>query len=667
MGSMLPKPVESAVIERHVGKGFRVGLTEMNGWRNSMEDAHLIHIADDWAMFGVFDGHGGAQCSEFVADRMRKQLSTNGCPQDDAALKKLVLGIDKEFLDTKQDSGSTGTMCIVNRPTSGSKKFRLRLANVGDSRVLLGRRDGTMISGSGTDHGLTTDHKPEHPSERERIYRCGGHVATGEMGGPARVNGELSVSRCFGDARHKETGGPGPEDHPVTADPELHIADCTEADFLLLVCDGISEGDFPNAQVVKMVANRLARSEDVGAAAQAVCQKAIEAGSKDNVTCMVVLLTEGGPGKDKVEESHEFMPGQLSNPTNEAFMTAYSGMAKRGGLTLAQAAEMRYEMVVESMTRSGVTLQKTKEMRAETDAIGIPQGPKGSSERSAWFRNWEKRLPENMVSDDSNDELMRYMIARQGLGPGGGSVGLPKAGPGSGRRVRVADLATLRRTVNESPVLKWDARMSQLAGSDGQVQEDDPSDGTSHVFCESANMTAWLPTSTLSDSPSSTTSSKSRVQAGTPPGTRQLPPTLPTPARLDQNPWQGSTPDPLSRLKPALGTRGSSPATPNSSASLMSQSGARMITAPRLQSMSGTGGPAEAGYHRASSPGNGSAAAGLRASGLLRSSAGAGAGRHRTSSPLDSAIGNRNRAQGPAGRPSRSVPPRPPLCSPTVV
>lgn len=661
---MLPKPVESAVIERHVGKGFRIGLAEMNGWRNNMEDAHLIHVAADWGMFGVFDGHGGDQCSKFVADRMHEQLSAKGCPQDDAALKKLCLGIDKEFLNTKQDSGTTGTMCIVHRPTSGSKKFRLRLANVGDSRVLLGRRDGSIISGSGTDQGLTTDHKPDHPSERERIYRCGGHVATGEMGGPARVNGELSVSRCFGDARHKETGGPGPEDHPVTADPELHVADCTEADFLLLVCDGISEGDFPNPAVVKLVASRLARSEDVGAAAQAVCQKAIEAGSKDNVTCMVVLLTEGGPAKDKVETSVEFMPGQLSSPTNEAFMTAYAGMAKRGGLTLAQAAEMRYEMVVESMTRSGVTPQKTKEMRAETDAIGIPQGPKGSSERSAWFRNWEKKLPEFMVTDDSENELMRYMIARQGLGPGGGSVGLPKGGVASGRRVRVADLATLRRTVNESPVLKWDARMSQLAGSEGQVQEDDPSDGTSHVFCESANMTAWLPTSTLSDcdvGSSSSSAPKSRAQAGTPPGARQLPPTIPTPARSEQHPWQGSMPaDSLARLKPA-GTRGTSPLTPNSSASLMSQSGARLITAPRLPNMSATGGPAEAGY-RASSPGSGSVAAGIRSTGLRSS-----AGRHRTSSPLDSAIGNRTRAQGPAGRPSRSAPPRPPLCSPTVV
>jgi len=34
-------------------------------------------------------------------------------------------------------------------------------------------------------------------------------------GGCARVNGDLAVSRGFGDADYKQTGGPGPEDRPV--------------------------------------------------------------------------------------------------------------------------------------------------------------------------------------------------------------------------------------------------------------------------------------------------------------------------------------------------------------------------------------------------------------------------------------------------------------------
>lgn len=35
-----------------------------NGWRTSMEDAHLILLAKDYGVFGVFDGHGGGPALE---------------------------------------------------------------------------------------------------------------------------------------------------------------------------------------------------------------------------------------------------------------------------------------------------------------------------------------------------------------------------------------------------------------------------------------------------------------------------------------------------------------------------------------------------------------------------------------------------------------------------
>ena len=79
---------------------------------------------------------------------------------------------------------------------------------------IVGRANGAIIDGGGTDSGLTTDHKPDNPSERARIYRCGGTVEE-EAGGVARVNGDLAVSRGFGDAEYKKTGGPGLENRPV--------------------------------------------------------------------------------------------------------------------------------------------------------------------------------------------------------------------------------------------------------------------------------------------------------------------------------------------------------------------------------------------------------------------------------------------------------------------
>merc|ERR1719220_716339 len=107
MGSTLPKPVTSIVVERRRCNSFRAGVAEMNGYRGSMEDAHLIYMRSDWGFFGVFDGHGGDQCSIFVASRLREELEIHGCPKDDAIIKDLILSVDQAFLDTEQSSGST--------------------------------------------------------------------------------------------------------------------------------------------------------------------------------------------------------------------------------------------------------------------------------------------------------------------------------------------------------------------------------------------------------------------------------------------------------------------------------------------------------------------------------------------------------------------------------
>ena len=76
MGGGLPKPVTAAVLERHGGKDFRVGMCEMNGWRGSMEDAHVVHLEDAGGYFGVLDGHGGTQCSIWCAARLHAVKGT---------------------------------------------------------------------------------------------------------------------------------------------------------------------------------------------------------------------------------------------------------------------------------------------------------------------------------------------------------------------------------------------------------------------------------------------------------------------------------------------------------------------------------------------------------------------------------------------------------------
>lgn len=442
MGATLPKAVDSTIIERHERKGFRVAACEMNGFRPSMEDAHLVHICSDWAFFGVFDGHGGDQCAKFVAPRLEQELKANGCPADDEAVRKMLFAVDQEFLDTEQDSGTTATMCIVHK--SGGKNL-LRVINAGDSRVLLGKRDGQIVDGGGTDNGLTTDHKPDNPDEKERIYRCGGTVEI-TPGNVARVNGDLAVCRGFGDRKYKQTGGPGPEDRPVTVDPEFKRFDCDDADFILLVCDGVSEGDFHNDEVVKLVAEVLKNTGDPGAAARAVCFRAVETNSKDNISCMVVALD----GEKDEEKTIEFLPGATDKLSNDSYNKAYVAMAQRADKSLEEAVEMRYDMLTkllqnpESLTVSQVkaavgscemsedkpNLEELQEELKQLRQHGDPGEP-GSAGRKEYFEKWVSEMAKSNSSDSDMGgfpgglplDLLSILQVGKGMGKGKGGYG----------------------------------------------------------------------------------------------------------------------------------------------------------------------------------------------------------------------------------------------------
>jgi serine/threonine protein phosphatase PrpC len=463
-----------------------------------MEDSHIIYTKSDWGYFGVFDGHGGDQCSKYVSPHMTEFLDKNGKPRDDQAVKDMILQIDADFLATQQGSGSTATMCMVHPPSTPGDTYKLHVINAGDSRVLLGRADGSIVSGGDhcTDQGLTVDHKPDHPSERERIFRCGGYVEQA-AGGVARVNGDLAVSRGFGDAEYKKTGGPGPEARPVTANPEQGHYECQESDFLMLVCDGVSEGNFPNPEVVALAAQVLRETNDPGAASSAVIHKALAANSKDNITCMIVQFS---PTLLETKQTVEFVPGPMTAPDNAGFMTCWKAMAEKANLTSAQAAEMRYDYVEQQLNMGQANPSVLEELREEKAQFGVPAGAaKDSAERRQAF----EKLGTGASRGGGGSELdfMRQMMGQ----PGGRDalnqlLNQQQEEPDNGRKVKAASLAGLKAAVEAHSALEWDERMEALAGSEGTVKTDDASDGTTQVrFPAPIGMVAWLPTSTLQD------------------------------------------------------------------------------------------------------------------------------------------------------------------------
>ena len=85
---------------------------------------------------------------------------------------------------------------------------------------------------------LSEDHKPLHETERSRIEAAGGTV--NDVGGVARVNSNLNLSRAIGDLKYKTNEALPPEKQVITAEPDVRVFELTKEDrFFVLACDGI--------------------------------------------------------------------------------------------------------------------------------------------------------------------------------------------------------------------------------------------------------------------------------------------------------------------------------------------------------------------------------------------------------------------------------------------
>ena len=99
-------------------------------------------------------------------------------------------------------------------------------ANAGDSRAVLFSNDETTP--------LSEDHKPDNTGERTRIELAKHCVLD------SRIDGNLAVSRAFGDFQYKDQDKMGQAEQAVSPNPDIKTLSRTAKDeFVILACDGI--------------------------------------------------------------------------------------------------------------------------------------------------------------------------------------------------------------------------------------------------------------------------------------------------------------------------------------------------------------------------------------------------------------------------------------------
>mmetsp|Transcript_35359 Transcript_35359/g.65971 ORF Transcript_35359/g.65971 Transcript_35359/m.65971 type:complete len:304 (+) Transcript_35359:98-1009(+) len=242
MGNLLDTP-KTEKVDCHLftsSTGLNCGGVGMQGWRIEMEDAHII--ADlpslpDHTFVAVFDGHGGSGAAIYAGQKMVSVLEATAqykeyvAAQDPNKIDLLGDALRQSFIDIDdqlrefQESGMSDTSGCTAVVACITPKYII-CSNAGDSRCVMGT--------AGTTKPLSEDHKPTDEGEKKRVEAAGGTVSW------KRVDGDLAVSRAFGDFQYKKRPDLPPQEQKVTCDPDITIHERTPSDdVLILACDGV--------------------------------------------------------------------------------------------------------------------------------------------------------------------------------------------------------------------------------------------------------------------------------------------------------------------------------------------------------------------------------------------------------------------------------------------
>uniref|UniRef100_A0A1D1YT51 protein-serine/threonine phosphatase n=1 Tax=Anthurium amnicola TaxID=1678845 RepID=A0A1D1YT51_9ARAE len=232
-----------------------------------MEDYHVakfVHMkGKELGLFAIFDGHLG----DSVPAYLQKNLFSNILKEEefwtypDRALSKAYEKTDTAILSHSPDLGRGGSTAVTAILINGRK---LWIANVGDSRAVLAK--------TGQVRQMTVDHEPS--TERGSIENRGGFVSN-MPGDVPRVNGQLAVSRAFGDKSLKSH---------LRSDPDISFEEIgSDTELLILASDGLWK--FVTNEEAVDIARKF---KDPQAAAKQLTAEALDRESKDDISCIVL-------------------------------------------------------------------------------------------------------------------------------------------------------------------------------------------------------------------------------------------------------------------------------------------------------------------------------------------------------------------------------------------
>ncbi|XP_060192004.1 probable protein phosphatase 2C 78 [Lycium barbarum] len=313
-------------LKQHATGDYSVSVVQAN---SLLEDQGQVLTTPCATYVGVYDGHGGHQASRFINNNLFPQLQKlaleeGGLSED--VIRKAFDDIEEGFLRLVKQSwldqpqiASVGSCCLFG----AISKDKLYVANLGDSRAVLGRRGESGQTGDSAvivAERLSIDHNvgvEEVRMEVEALHPDDPHIVVYTRG-VWRIRGIIQVSRSIGDVYLKKPefsrdplfiqyGYPIPLKRAViSAEPSILIRKIRPEDlFLIFASDGLWEqlSDEAAVDIVLKnprtgIAKRLVRAALEEAAEKKEMRyediKRLEKGARrhihDDITVIVIYL-----------------------------------------------------------------------------------------------------------------------------------------------------------------------------------------------------------------------------------------------------------------------------------------------------------------------------------------------------------------------------------------
>ncbi|KAF7843178.1 putative protein phosphatase 2C 60 [Senna tora] len=388
MGVYLSTPKTEKASEDGENDKLRYGLSSMQGWRTTMEDApcvmlqnyclfngaykifffsiacqHAAHLDLDksTSFFGVYDGHGGKAVAKFCAKYLHLQvLKHEAYLAGDlgTSLQKTFLRMDEMMRGQRgwrelavlgdnieklsgmlegfiwsprtEHNAHSDDWVLEEGPhsdfTGPNSGCTACVAVIRGKQLIVANAGDSrcVISRKGRAHNLSKDHKPDLEVERERIHKAGGFIQVG------RVNGSLNLARAIGDMEFKQNKSLPAEKQIVTADPDITSVElCEDDEFLVIACDGIWDC-MSSQQLVDFIGAQLKTENKLSVVCEKVFDRCLAPASGgegcDNMTMILIQFKSfSSPDESLAQSSNVDKSSAQASSGDESLAKACNG------------------------------------------------------------------------------------------------------------------------------------------------------------------------------------------------------------------------------------------------------------------------------------------------------------------------------------------------------